>query len=140
MAASDNVLNVGFTPEKDDTVLVAKTMTCKPMPAAEIMLKRQQFHKSAKGNTVVYSVPFEEFSMLHVKGDDVLAPLSGPGVAIITEGEGVSLGEKGQSQKCDTGSVWFVAAGVELEVKGGGEVWMAFYDGDTASNDEVGKQ
>jgi mannose-6-phosphate isomerase len=136
MAASDNVLNVGFTPDKNSTKLVAKAITAKPTPAEEILLKKQPYHKGKEGHTTVYAVPFEEFSILRVQGSETLAPITGPGIAIVTESEGTVIGETDAPR----GSVWFVGAGSELKVKGTGEVWMAFYDGDKQSAKEVGKQ
>lgn len=136
MAASDNVLNVGFTPDKNSTKLVAKAITAKPMPAEEILLKKETYHKGQEGHTTVYAVPFEEFSILHVQGSETLQPITGPGIAIVTESEETMIGET----KAPRGSVWFVGAGSELKVKGKGEVWMAFYDGDKQSAGEVGKQ
>ena len=136
MAASDNVLNVGFTPDKNSTKLVAKAITAKPIPADEILLKHEKYHKGQEGHTTVYAVPFEEFSILRVQGSETLQPITGPGIAIVTESEGTVVG----GADAPRGSVWFVGAGSELKIGGKGEVWMAFYDGDEQSAGEVGKQ
>lgn len=129
---SDNVLNVGFTEDKDSTRLVAKTMTAAPQPVPSIVLKHETFKKAKRGNTQVYSTPFEEFSILGIKGEEELEPLSGPGIAIVLEGE-VTLGEAGGEDQPagQAGSVYLIGAGAGLRVKGSGEVWMAFYDGDS---------
>ncbi|ORY20918.1 putative mannose-6-phosphateisomerase [Naematelia encephala] len=136
MAASDNVLNVGFTPEKDSTSLVARTVSGTPHTPADLKLKSQSFSKGSKGHTTVYAVPFEEFSILRIDGQEVLAPLSGPGIAIVTESKGTVVA----GNEAKSGSVWFVGAGSELVVEGDGVVWMAFYDGDQESKGQVGKQ
>ena len=143
MAASDNVLNVGFTPDKDSTHLMARAVTTTPKTRSELILKSQPFSKGKLGNTIVYSTPFEEFSILHVSGTESLAPLGGPGIAIVTEAKGTMVWDRNERQapaEAERGSVYFVGAGTELGVKGEGEVWMAFYDGDKGSQDEVGKQ
>lgn len=141
MAASDNVLNVGFTPDKNSTSLVAKTITAKPQSIPEIRLKHELYHKGIKGNTTVYTVPFEEFSILQIKGEETLKPITGPGVAIVVKSDGTTIsGDSLKDAKAPKGSAWFVGAGTELQVGGDGEVWMAFYDGDAKSADEVGKQ
>lgn len=143
MAASDNVLNVGFTPDKNSTTLVAKAITAQPSPVSDILLKRQAYHKGKQGNTTVYATPFEEFSILRISGSETLEPLNGPGIAIVTESEGTTLLDSQSSDspvKAPRGSVWFLGAGTRLEVQGKGEVWMAFYDGDEKSGNEVGKQ
>ena len=143
MAASDNVLNVGFTPDKNSTKLVAQAITAKSSPASDLILKRQKFDKGQNGNTVVFATPFEEFSILKISGDERLAPLSGPGIAIVTDSQNTTIGDRKAETKsvnAPSGSVWFIGAGAELEVRGQGDVWMAFYDGDRSSSGEVGKQ
>ena len=139
MAISDNVLNVGFLPDqesKDNTRLVAQAMTARQTDPGSIILSHQPFSKGTKGNTEVYSVPFEEFSILRISGEEDLEPLDGPMIAIVTSGE-VSLGQG--EEKAGEGSVWFVGAGTRLQVSGGGEVWAAFYDA-SADRAEVGNK
>lgn len=145
MAASDNVLNVGFTPEKDSTSLVAKTIDVNPRPADSILLRSQPFSKGTQGHTTVYATPFEEFAILRIQGSETLKPLSGPGVLIVTSEEEMHVKEKGADSGAapsggGMGSVYFIGAGAELEVSGKGEAWMAFYDGDEESADQVGAQ
>lgn len=134
MCDSDNVLNVGFTPDKDDTKLVARTMTAAPMAPEAIKLPSSTFKKGSKGNTTVYATPFEEFSIMRIAGEEKLQALNGPAIAIVTEGS-VSL--NGES-KAEAGSVFFLPAGTDVEFSAGGEVWAAFYDGD--ENKQVGAQ
>jgi mannose-6-phosphate isomerase len=142
MAASDNVLNVGFTDDKNSTNLVAKTITARPKTVPEIQLKHQAYHKGTRGNTTVYSVPFEEFSILQIKGTESLEPITGPGIAIVVDSKRTTIKDAsgGETAEAPSGSVWFVGAGTKVEVGGEGELWMAFYDGDSKSADEVGEQ
>jgi mannose-6-phosphate isomerase len=93
MAASDNVLNIGFIPssDKDSTRLVTDTVTCTPQSPSSLLLESKPFHKGAKQHTTVYAVPFEEFSILHIEGSEKLSALSGPGIAIVTESSETTL-------------------------------------------------
>ncbi|WVF69655.1 mannose-6-phosphate isomerase, class I [Kwoniella sp. CBS 6097] len=147
MAISDNVLNVGFTPDsdKDDPSLVSKTVTCTPKTPSDLILKSTEFSKSTTGKTTVYSTPFEEFSILRIEGDDTLKAFDGPGVAVITSGQW-SISESGKGAVSasaeDAGSVWFIGAGTQSKWErksAEGEVWMAFYDAD-AKKEEVGQK
>ena len=141
MAASDNVLNVGFTPDKNSTRLVAQAITATPTASTDILLKTEDYHKGKEGHTTVYATPFEEFSILRIRGSETLEPITGPGIAIVTESNGTTVSESnGTSVAAPRGSIWFVGAGTTFKVAGDGEVWMAFYDGDAKSAEEVGKQ
>ncbi|WVO16652.1 mannose-6-phosphate isomerase, class I [Cryptococcus depauperatus] len=147
MAISDNVLNVGFTDDasKDDPSLVASAVTCTPKSINELFLSSQKFSKSKNGKTIVYSTPFEEFSILRIEGDEELSAIDGTGVAVVIEGEwtvedGESEKKCSQTNEGGEGTVWFVGSGTATKwtAKGGrGEVWMAFYD-QTAQEADVG--
>lgn len=142
MAASDNVLNVGFTPDKNSTRLVAQAITATPTPSTDILLKREKYHKGKEGHTTVFATPFEEFSILRIAGSESLEPITGPGIAIVTDSNGTTISdsENKEGTASPKGSIWFVGAGATLKVGGEGEVWMAFYDGDKKSAGEVGEQ
>jgi mannose-6-phosphate isomerase class I len=136
MATSNNVLNVGFVPqsEKDSAELFGRAVTCTPRPAETFFLESTAFSKGG-GKTVVYHVPTEEFSILHVpfarEEDEVLEPLSGPLIGIVTEGEG-KVGEEGESLlDVKRGAAVFVGAGAQLKISKGVELWAAFYDSET---------
>ena len=139
LTGSDNVLNVGFTPDKDSTSLVAKTMTATPKSPSSIKLDSSKFAKGTKGNTTVYATPFEEFSIMRIAGEETLQALDGPAIAIVTEGK-VTISEQGQgsSSPSEPGTVHFIGAGADIDFSAGGEVWAAFYDGD--KNSQLGKQ
>jgi mannose-6-phosphate isomerase len=143
MAASDNVLNVGFTPDKNSTRLVAQAITATPTPSTDILLKRETYHKGKEGHTTVFATPFEEFSILRIAGSETLEPITGPGIAIVTESKNTTVADsdnKSGATPAPKGSIWFVGAGATFKVEGDGEVWMAFYDGDRKSAKEVGEQ
>lgn len=118
-------------------------MTVNPKPATENILRARPFHKGKLGRTTVYATPFEEFSILRIRGTESLAALDGPGIAIVTSKQEVTIWDRDEREALPPGglgTVWFVGAGMELGVKGEGEVWMAFYDGNKSSGEEVGKQ
>ncbi|ODO07888.1 mannose-6-phosphate isomerase, class I [Cryptococcus amylolentus CBS 6273] len=149
MAISDNVINVGFTGDdaKDDPSLVAEIVTCTPKAIEDLILDSQTFSKGKKGNTTVYSVPFEEFSIMKIDGDEVLEALDGAGIAVVIDGEytleeeeGVKHGGQGPDGEGGQGTVWFIGSHTETKWTardGKGEVWIAFYD-KKAPHDEVG--
>ncbi|WRT64651.1 mannose-6-phosphate isomerase, class I [Kwoniella shivajii] len=144
MALSDNVLNVGFTPDedKDDPSLVTSVVSCTPKTPSSLKLSSSKFSKSSTGATTVYSTPFEEFSILRIEGDDELKSFDGPAIAVILEGSwDISVkGEQHQSE--EQGSTWFIGAGTETSWKTksqNSEVWIAFYDA-KAQGDEVGEK
>ncbi|WWC59583.1 mannose-6-phosphate isomerase, class I [Kwoniella dejecticola CBS 10117] len=152
MAISDNVLNVGFTPDsdKDDPSLVAQTVTHQSKSPDQLKLTSQKFSKSTQGNSTVYKVPFEEFSILKISGDDQIKAFDGPAIAIILSGTwDISEQEAETETRAQEGSVYFIGAGTstswnqsegkEGEDGGKGEVWIAFYDAD-APKEEVGQK
>lgn len=143
MATSDNVLNVGFTDPSEisqslDTV--SQTVTAHPVPSRSIILDKSTFAKSSRGNTTVYSVPFEEFSILNVSGEDKLQGLTGPAVGIVIGKKLEVSYEGGETEVFETGMVFFVGANTPVEFKGDVDVWMAFYDGSEKVGGQVGKQ
>lgn len=154
MATSDNVLNIGFTSPSEiaeSLLIVSKTVSAQPTPASSIILSHSTFSKSAQGKITAYSVPFEEFSIMRVSGSDEMRALSGPAVGIVTEGEGVVVGETGQGEQegkngkgltLDQGMVFFLGANTatRFDLPEGAEVWLAFYDGDKEAGSQVGQQ
>lgn len=147
MATSDNVLNVGFTDPSEisqSLPIVSKYVKAQPSPASSIKLAHTPFSKSSQGNISVYSVPFEEFSIMRVTGSDEMKGLSGPAVGIVTSGKGVKVTEvdSGKGLELDEGMVFFFGAntGSKFELEEGAEVWLAFYDGDKEARGQVGKQ
>jgi mannose-6-phosphate isomerase len=144
MALSDNVLNVGFTSrsEIDEHLpIVQESITFQSVDPSTIALSRTPFVKGLKGNTTVYSVPFEEFSILHTAGEEEMEAFTGPAIGIVTSEGAVTVGAKGEEGvHYERGSVFFVPAHTGFRTEGNGEVWMAFYDGDDKTKDQVGAQ
>ncbi|KAK3348375.1 mannose-6-phosphate isomerase [Neurospora tetraspora] len=114
MARSNNVLNAGFCPPADRNSydLFSETLTFQAHTAADMLLPSKKSEKSKEGRTVVYKPPMSEFDML--KADlgagesDEIAPSDGPGVLIVTSGEGTMLAD-GKTFDLKEGSIFFVA-------------------------------
>ncbi|KHE84800.1 mannose-6-phosphate isomerase [Neurospora crassa] len=114
MARSNNVLNAGFCPPADRNSydLFAETLTFEGHTAADMLLPSNKSEKSKEGHTVVYKPPMSEFDML--KADlgagetDEIAPSDGPGVLIVTSGQGTMLAG-GETFDLKEGSIFFVA-------------------------------
>lgn len=119
MARSNNVLNTGFCPRsaRDDIDLFSDTLTFKEMAKDDIMLPARKSNSSLKGKTTVYRPPIGEFDMLRVrlghKEDEELEGQRGPGVAIVTEGEGTLVAD-GRQHFVRKGHVYFIGPGVPL--------------------------
>lgn len=141
---SDNVLNVGFTDRSeinDSLPTVTRALTFQGIEPSTIALERKPYTKGLKRGTTVYLVPFEEFSILHIGGEEDMEGFSGPAIGIVTTEEAMTIGEKGkEGVKYERGSVFFVSANTSFSTRGRGEVWMAFYDGDEKSAGQVGSQ
>nr|XP_019008365.1 mannose-6-phosphate isomerase, class I [Kwoniella pini CBS 10737]OCF47146.1 mannose-6-phosphate isomerase, class I [Kwoniella pini CBS 10737] len=147
MAISDNVLNVGFTPdeEKDDINLVSKIVTYKSKSPSVLKLISKEFKSKSKSlnqNTKVYKVPFEEFSILKINSNDELNFFNGPAIAIIIKGNWII--NENQNEISKEGNCYFIGAGTETIWKKQndneqGEIWIAFYDAD-APKEEVGQK
>ncbi|GJN67167.1 hypothetical protein PLICBS_001191 [Purpureocillium lilacinum] len=117
MARSNNVLNTGFCPraDRDSIDLFAKTLTFAPdTQAGNIKLPAKKSKDGSKGHTLVFRPPISEFDMLRTDlGKDEaeeVAEQKGPGVAIVTSGEGVLSGD-GQEFEAKEGYIFYVAPG-----------------------------
>lgn len=133
-----SVLNVGFMPddEKNSISLVTKAITCTPRPADDYRLKTRPFDKASSGKTIVYQVPFEEFSLLSTPQTDVyeeIGPLAGPLIGVVTsdtEGvlEHVGAGDADKQIKAGRGTIVFLGAGEKMRVGPGQRFFAAFFD------------
>ncbi|ODV82358.1 mannose-6-phosphate isomerase [Suhomyces tanzawaensis NRRL Y-17324] len=124
MAASDNVVRAGFTPKFKDVKNLVEMLTYsydsvekQKMPLLPFAKSRGQAAKS-----VLYDPPIAEFSVLQTifdKPDAVQSydEFNGPSIVIATKGTG-SIGINGEQPiEVKAGYVFFVAPGVEVEVK-----------------------
>ncbi|KAI1495780.1 RmlC-like cupin domain-containing protein [Biscogniauxia marginata] len=132
MARSNNVLNVGFCPpaDRNNVDIFADTLTFKAHSKSDVTLPSTKSAKSKEGKTVVYRPPISEFDMLKVDlgpGDsEEITASEGPGVLIVTSGEGVM-----QADRCEfplkAGYIFFVAPGISVkwESQTGMQIHMA---------------
>lgn len=76
-------------------------------------------------NTLLYDPPIEEFSVLattlKANSTERHTPIDGPSIVIVTDGKGTLDVGGGEESEVKDGSVWFVAAGQEVEFKSSGE-------------------
>ncbi|KAK4663957.1 uncharacterized protein QC763_501390 [Podospora pseudopauciseta] len=129
MARSNNVLNAGFCPpaDRNNIDMFADTLTFKPSTRSKdsVILPSQD-----QGKVKIYKPPMSEFDMLRLslfqgEGEDIEAH-RGPGVMIITHGNGTMLAD-GKTFRLEEGSIFFVAPGVKVRIDspGGLEAHMA---------------
>ncbi|KAK7931037.1 phosphomannose isomerase type I [Apiospora marii] len=133
MARSNNVLNTGFCPPaaRNSADLFADTLTFKAHSRDDVHLPSSKYDKSKSGKTVVYAPPMSEFNMLKTdlqaagESDD-LAAIDGPGVMIVTGGEG-TLKAEGKEFPLKSGYIFYVAPGaaVRFETQSSLQVHMA---------------
>jgi mannose-6-phosphate isomerase len=120
MARSDNVLNTGFCPraDRDSIDTFVATLTFSPASADEAILKPKPSPKGKQGHTQVLAPPMSEFNMLVTNlgaGEkEVVSPLGGPGVMLVTGGKGKITAE-GKEREVKEGWVFFVGVDTELE-------------------------
>ncbi|KAK4455196.1 mannose-6-phosphate isomerase [Podospora aff. communis PSN243] len=120
MARSDNVLNSGFCTdeERNDADMFTNALTFVAHSAKDIMLPSQKSEKSKSGKTVVFKPPIPEFELLKTDlqaGErDQISASDGPGVFIVTRGEGRLVAD-GREFEVSEGSIFFVAAGVPIQ-------------------------
>ncbi|RDW81390.1 uncharacterized protein DSM5745_04947 [Aspergillus mulundensis] len=134
MARSDNVLATGFCPRADrnNVELFAKTLSFKPHNIDQAQLGRKKSERGEKQKTYEYAPPFSEFNVLATildAGDEERhRAIGGPSIAIVTKGSAELVIEGKEKLQAHEGSVWFVGAGVPLEIlsKEGTEVYRAY--------------
>ncbi|TFL04316.1 phosphomannose isomerase type I [Pterulicium gracile] len=122
MARSNNVLNVGCCPraERNSIDMFCETLTFKTHSRDDVSLPKEKSGRGRNGKTGVYRPPLGEFDMLLTEvgagEEEVIGKGEGPGVAIVTEGEGVLEGD-GKTFDVKEGFIFFVAPGVEVKWK-----------------------
>ncbi|KAK4204594.1 RmlC-like cupin domain-containing protein [Triangularia verruculosa] len=129
MARSNNVLNAGFCPpaDRNNINMFADTLTFQPSTRSkdDVILPAQD-----QGKVKIYKPPMSEFNMLRInliqgEGED-LDEHQGPGVMIVTHGNGTMLAD-GKTFRLEEGSIFFLAPGVKVRIDspGGLEAHMA---------------
>ncbi|TVY53141.1 Mannose-6-phosphate isomerase [Lachnellula cervina] len=132
MARSDNVLNTGFCPraDRDSIETFTSALTFSPASPNEALLSPQPSPKGKHGHTQVLAPPMSEFNMLVTNlgaGErEVLEPLGGPGVMLVTGGKGKMIAE-GKERDVREGWVFFVGVGTELEFVGDDDGGLEFH-------------
>ena len=122
MAASDNVVRAGFTPKYKDIKTLTTMLTYNTAPAEEQKMKPSKF-QDCKFSTL-YDPPIEEFSVVRTElknAEERMGPIDGPSLIIVTNGSGKLLA-KGFETELKEGSVWFIGAGVEINLKSESEM------------------
>ncbi|KAF8856485.1 mannose-6-phosphate isomerase [Acephala macrosclerotiorum] len=120
MARSDNVLNTGFCPraDRDSIDLFTAALTFSPKNADEAMLKPKTSNKGTKGHTKVLAPPMSEFDMLVTElgagESETIKPLQGPGIMVVTGGNGVMKAE-GKEHEVKEGYMFFIGHNTQLE-------------------------
>lgn len=132
MARSNNVLNAGFCPraERNSVDLFCNTLTFSAHSKEDVVLKSEKSERSGSGKTKVYRPDMREFDMLATKLEsgeaETIKAGEGPGVMIVTEGEGKLKGDGGEFE-LKAGGIYYVAPGVEIDLssEGGLQAFMA---------------
>ncbi|KAK9476089.1 mannose-6-phosphate isomerase [Lipomyces japonicus] len=122
MAASDNVVRSGFTPKFKDVKNLVEMLTYDSASVDKQKMKPANFDRAeGDGVTHLYDPPIPEFAVLRTvleKGQkEVVRPLGGPSIIVVTEGTGtISFGAK--VFQASPGYVFFVGAETELNYEG----------------------
>ncbi|KAI1848460.1 hypothetical protein JX265_008758 [Neoarthrinium moseri] len=132
MARSNNVLNTGFCPpaDRNNIDMFAETLTFKSHSKDDVFLPSQKYDQSKHGMTAVYKPPMSEFNMLKADlkaGDiDEIGAIDGPGVLIVTSGEGVMSADD-KDHELKQGFMYYIAPGVPLtwQTQSGLQIHMA---------------
>lgn len=133
MARSDNMLAAGFCPrvEMDDLDLFTEALTFSPRSPDEAMLQSTPFDRAANRKTRVYAPPLSEFQVIGTdladSESEVIQPIHGPSILVVTGGEGKIITEN-ETKELKEGYVFFIGCGVEVryETDKGLQVYRAF--------------
>lgn len=124
MAASDNVVRAGFTPKFKDVKNLVDMLTYASEPVEKQKMQPKQFPRSTGDAIAVnlFDPPIEEFSVLQTVfdkkgGKQSYKSIEGPSIIIATNGSGqIKIAGSPDSEKVDTGYVFFVAPNTEVEL------------------------
>jgi mannose-6-phosphate isomerase len=122
MARSNNVINTGFCPraDRDSVELFTSALTFSPHSADEAMLPAKSSKRGRHGRTKELAPPMSEFNMLvtqlEAKQQEVVEPVQGPSVMIVTSGTG-TMKVEGKTRDLKEGYVFFVGQGVPVELE-----------------------
>lgn len=120
MARSNNVINTGFCPRasRDSVELFTNALTFSSHSADEAMLPSKTSKRGRHGRTKEYAPPMSEFNMLvtqlEAKQQEVVEPVQGPSIMIVTSGSG-TMKVEGKTHDLKEGYVFFTGQGVAVE-------------------------
>ncbi|KAI9371945.1 RmlC-like cupin domain-containing protein [Aspergillus egyptiacus] len=121
MARSDNVLATGFCPRasRNNVDLFARALSFEPHNVDEAKLAQRKSERGELGKTVEYAPPFSEFNVLATSlraGEkERHKPVGGPSIIVVTSGSGDMVISDEKKLDLQSGYVFFVGEGVELE-------------------------
>jgi mannose-6-phosphate isomerase len=118
MASSDNVLRGGLTPKHVDVPELLDVLDFRPLPVPYLAAE----HPSP--GVAIYRPDVPDFVLARVEGDGTL-PLTGPAIALCTEGAGTMAGALGTTAIERGDSVYITADEAELTISGGATVFIA---------------
>lgn len=129
---TDNVVRAGLTPKLRDVPTLTSMLTYTSAPPSEQILPPISY-KSTK-YTTLYDPPISEFSVLltNIPQDqsEKFESIQGPSILIFTElGKGVNCNLKSEGREMlieREGSVFFIGAGVEVELQAKGGKVVAY--------------
>ena len=133
MARSNNVINTGFCPraDRDSVELFTSALTFSPHSPDEAMLPSKSSKRGRHGRTKEYAPPMSEFSMLvtqlEARQQEVVEPVQGPSIMIVTSGSG-TMKVEGKTHDLKEGYVFFIRQGVsvDFESEKGLETYRAY--------------
>lgn len=136
MATSDNVVRAGLTPKLRDVPTLCSMLTYTYAPPSDQLLPPASWRQTSR--TKLYDPPIDEFSVLltDLKNGESerFGAIDGPSVLIFTKLEGgdAVLRAEGKQILVDReGQVFFIGAGVEVEIeaqRGGVTAYRAFVE------------
>ena len=122
MAASDNTVRGGFTPNFKDVKNLVEMLTYKYGSVDDQKMQQESFERSSgAGESVLYNPPIEEFAVLETTfkkstGVRHFKPFEGPSILITTKGNGF-ISTEGIKLKAEPGFVFFIAPNTEIDLE-----------------------
>lgn len=125
MAASDNVVRAGFTPKFKDVDNLVDMLTYSYESVEKQKMPLLPFAKSRgdAAKSVLYNPPIAEFAVLQTIFAEKAGQkqefdgFDGPSIIIATNGSGTIRIKGEEAKKVETGYVFFVAPGTEVELE-----------------------
>ena len=128
MANSDNVIRAGLTPKLRDVPNLVSGLTYTAAPWTKHRVQPSSFPaQSPTSFSTLYDPPIPDFSVVQVvlpqDHKERHPKVNGPSTVIVTNGKGKISWTEGQLDVSE-GYVFFVSAGLEIEIKAEKELTM----------------